>query len=38
MRFHVLIATIGRKSIFYMLKSLKDELSNDDFLTIVYDD
>ncbi|MEM3857794.1 MAG: glycosyltransferase family A protein [Candidatus Micrarchaeaceae archaeon] len=38
MRFHVLIATIGRKSIFYMLNSLKDELSNDDFLTIVYDD
>jgi len=35
--FHVLIATIGKQSIFRMLESLKEELEQQDFLTIVFD-
>jgi hypothetical protein len=35
--FHVLIATIGRPSLRIMLDSLKEELSSQDYLTIVFD-
>ncbi len=34
---HVLIATIGRSSIFDMLESLEPQLSEKDYLTIVFD-
>ncbi len=37
MIFHVLIATIGRHSIFNLLDSLLPQLTEDDYLTIVYD-
>jgi hypothetical protein len=37
LQFHVLLATIGKKSIFNQLASLKEQLNNNDFLTIVYD-
>jgi len=35
--FHVLLATIGKKSIFNILSALKIQLSNIDYLTIVFD-
>jgi cellulose synthase/poly-beta-1,6-N-acetylglucosamine synthase-like glycosyltransferase len=35
--FHVLIATIGRDTIFNMLESLKQQLNKEDYLTIVFD-
>lgn len=35
--FHVLLATIGKKSIFNILEMLKDQLSDIDYLTIVFD-
>jgi len=35
--FHILIATIGKISIFNMLNSLKNELLEQDYLTIVFD-
>lgn len=35
--FHVLLATIGNKSIFGILNMLKNQLSEIDFLTIVFD-
>ena len=35
--FHVLLATIGKKSIFSILFSLKKQLTEHDFLTIVFD-
>jgi len=35
--FHVLLATIGKKSIFNILSTLKNQLSNIDYLTIVFD-
>lgn len=35
--FHVLIATIGKKSILKQLDSLLDQLSSRDYLTIVFD-
>ena len=35
--FHVLLATIGKKSIFNMLKLLKTQLTEMDYLTIVFD-
>ena len=34
---HVLLATIGNDSIFNMLDCLKNELKNNDYLTIVFD-
>jgi hypothetical protein len=35
--FHVLIATIGKESLFQMLESLRCQLEERDYLTIVYD-
>ena len=35
--FHILIATSGRKSLHKMLNSLKNELNNNDAITIVFD-
>lgn len=35
--FHVLIATIGKPSLFTMLDSLRNQLEKQDYLTIVYD-
>jgi len=35
--FHVLIATMGRESIFDILKSFKKQLNENDYLTIVFD-
>ena len=35
--FHVLIATLGKDSIFNILKSLKKHLNKNDYLTIVFD-
>lgn len=35
--FHILLTTIGKKSIFRMIYSLKSQLNKNDFLTIVYD-
>ena len=35
--FHVLLATIGKQSIFNILSMLKIQLSNIDYLTIVFD-
>ena len=35
--FHVLIATIGKKTIFKMLESLKEELLENDYLTVIFD-
>jgi hypothetical protein len=34
---HVLMATIGKDSIFHILSQLKNQLKNNDFLTIVFD-
>ncbi len=34
---HVLIATIGRESLFQMLESLEKQLTEDDYLTVVFD-
>jgi len=35
--FHILIATIGKESIFNMLESLNQQLNENDYLTIVFD-
>ena len=35
--FHILIATIGKNSIFNILSTLKNQLSEIDYLTIVFD-
>lgn len=35
--FHILLATIGNKSIFNIISTLKNQLKNIDYLTIVYD-
>lgn len=35
--FNVVIATIGRKSLLHMLKSLENQLNKDDCLTIIFD-
>ena len=35
--FHVLLATIGKKSIYNILSMLKDQLNKIDYLTIVFD-
>lgn len=35
--FHILLATIGKPTIFNILSSLKNQLTNFDFLTIVFD-
>lgn len=35
--FHVLLATIGKDSIFKILSMLKEQLNKDDYLTIVFD-
>lgn len=35
--FHVLLATIGRDSIFHMLDCVKEQLNPNDYLTIVFD-
>ncbi len=37
MSFHILIATIGNRSIFYLLESLVNQLNQEDYLTIVFD-
>jgi hypothetical protein len=34
---HILIATIGKKSLLRMLNSLRDQLTNTDFITVVFD-
>lgn len=35
--FHILIATAGRPSLKYMLNSIRDELTQDDAITIIFD-
>lgn len=35
--FHFLLATIGRRSIFKMIESLRDQVSEEDIFTIVFD-
>lgn len=36
-RLHVFCPTLGRRSILTFLASMKDELDNNDFVTIIFD-